>query len=685
MRMRRSLAWLLFPLLAGLLGGSGAATVEERLNAQRTLFLETEKALAAGNRKAFREGLESLTDYPLYSYLVFADLESRLRRADAKEVRAFLEAHGDTPHGQRLHQAWLHRLAREHRWRDLVADFDSRIATTALACHYRHALLRLDRRDEALDGVEHLWLHGRSQPDACDPVFDAWRAADRLTPELAWGRIRLALDAGQPGLARYISRYLPDAEQPWAERWLALHRRPEQAARVDWNAGSHERAGQMLEHAWLRLARQDPERASRLWQNRGSAAGLSDAQNLNVERTIALRLILRQGGDSLEYLADLPETVFDGQLREWHVRAALAAGDWAEVLKATERMDAAQRQDHAWRYWRARALGELGRDAEAAELFEALAGERNFYGFLAADRVERPYRIGHRGLDVSETRIDTLGNRPEFERAREWWALERSIDARREWERAIAGLGREDLKAAAVLAHGWGWHDRAIFAVALAQEFDDIELRFPLAHARLILDQAATQGINPAWALAVARQESAFMVDARSHAGALGLMQVMPTTGRNMAPHAKVRLNHAHDLLRPEVNVPIGTYYLRRNLDRFGGHPILSTAAYNAGAHRVDSWLPKNGEMPADVWAELIPFPETRAYVRRVLAYQVIYEMRLGLTPTTLSSLLPPITPRPDLEAARMAHTLDWNGRNGGGMALTQVCDAPGYVENPCS
>lgn len=175
------------------------------------------------------------------------------------------------------------------------------------------------------------------------------------------------------------------------------------------------------------------------------------------------------------------------------------------------------------------------------------------------------------------------------------------------------------------------------------------------------------------------------MVDARSHAGAMGLMQIMPATGRAMARHVDMKLSHPYELLDPEVNVPIGTYYLGRNLRRFGGHPILSTAAYNAGAHRVDDWLPKEGAMDADIWAELIPFHETRKYVRRVLAYQVIYEMRLGLSPTRLSSLLPPITAESDLEASSVAHFQHWESGNSELAMYARVCEAPGAQETPCS
>jgi len=680
---RSSLIWLLAPFLAALLAGSASASTDTRLDQQRALFKTTEEALTRGDRGTFQKGLDALSDYPLYSYLLYADLESRLNRAGAKEVRTFLDAHGDTPHGERLRHAWLTRLAREGRWGDLVRDYNPRNGSTTLSCHHRQALLKLDRPDEAFKDLDAIWLNGRSLPDVCNPVLDAWRNAGKLTPDLAWGRFELALEAGQPSLARYISRYLPESERPWADRWLNLYTQPTRITRTDWTADAHPKATAMFTQAWTRLARQDPEQALFLWKKHAQAQHLPADAALALERTLALRLTLRIGGDSIPHLSTLPEHIFDAQLREWQVRAGLAAGDWQVVNDAIDAMAPHQSKDYPWQYWKARALEALGQPDAARPLYEALAVERNFYGFMAADRAGLPYRIGHRPLSASASRIRALAERPAMQRAREWLALERGIDARREWERTLAGLDTADLKAASVLAHSWDWHDRAIFAAARAGEFDDMDLRFPLAHARLVMEQSARQGINPAWALAVARQESAFMQDARSHAGALGLMQVMPDTGRAMAQHVNLRLGHPHQLLDPEVNVPIGTYYLRRNLDRFGGHPILSTAAYNAGAHRVSGWLPREGAMEADIWAELIPFPETRGYVRRVLAYQVIYEMRLGLPPTRISSLLPPVTAQSDLEASRVAHNERWG--NGDLTAFTQVCDAPGYEEIPCS
>ena len=685
MTLRRFLLCCLFPMLVAVPAGAAVAGSQAPLEEQRTLFTSTEEALAAKDLDTFRKGLAGLTDYPLYSYLVFAELDARLDTASSDEIHAYHDTYADTPYAGQLRYRWLNHLASEKRWADLVADYSGRGSNTALSCQYRQGLLALGRGEEAIDDMERIWLTGRSLPDACDPVLDAWREAGGLTPELAWGRVALAMEDGQLGLARYVADELPEAEQAWVLRWQQLYRHPAEVAKAKFTAEDHAQAGAMLGQAWLRLARQDPEQALKLWQKRGAKQQLAAEQSLEIERTIALRLILRTGAKSLPHLATLPDAVFDEQLREWQVRAALAGQDWETVLAAITAMTPAQREDDAWRYWQARALEQLERKDEARALYTALAESRNFYGFLAADRVELPYRMGHRPLSVPDSRVQALAEEPAIQRAREWLALGRNVEARREWERAIAGFGETELKAASRLADSWGWHDRAIFAAARAGEFDDIELRFPLAHVRLVMENAARQGINPAWALAVARQESAFMVDARSHAGAMGLMQVMPSTGRAMARHVDLKLRNAQELLDPAVNVPIGTYYLSRNLQRFGGHPILSIAAYNAGAHRVKEWLPEEGAMDADIWAELIPYQETRKYVRRVLAYQVIYESRLGLDPTRLSSLLAPITAQSDLEASRVAHVEQGQTEDGELAIFAQVCEAPGAEDAPCS
>ncbi|MDX9767700.1 MAG: transglycosylase SLT domain-containing protein [Ectothiorhodospiraceae bacterium] len=662
------------------LANTVAAAVPQRSDeALRKLFVEAEAALQRKDRQGFERRLAELRDYPLHPYLVHAELDARLSSASTAEVDRFLRDHEGSLLADRLRSAWLDRLAREKRWREFLA-YQTNDASPAAACLRRRALLETGQRDQALEDLDAFWLTGRSLPNACDPVFDAWRKSGRLTADLAWGRFRLALEQSQTALAGFLRRDLPAAERAWADRWLELHHDPERLSQVKWDARAHAMAGTALTHGLVRLSRRDPALAAQIWDARGAGFRLTPQDRAVVEREIALRLAVRGHPDALGRLEKLPAQAFDAQLRQWQVRAGLAAQDWSAVAAAVAAMDDQTRSEEGWRYWQARALEASGHAASARELFAQVADERNFYGFLAADRLGRPYRIAHRATNPAVWRVEILEQKPGMRRARELLHLGRTTEARREWDYVLRQLDAADMEAAALLAAIWGWHDRAIFTAARARQFDDIDLRFPIAHENLVRTEASRQGLNPAWPFAILRQESAFMQDARSSAGALGLMQLMPATGRAMARHVGLSVSNPRELLDPARNIRIGTYYLRRNLDEFEGHAMLATAAYNAGAARVRSWLPTDGEVPADVWAELIPFGETREYVRRVFAYKVLYELRLSRDPTPLSVNMAPVAMRGSIGQARTAHL---EALSDPGNAA--ICDAPGYAEGPCS
>jgi soluble lytic murein transglycosylase len=206
-------------------------------------------------------------------------------------------------------------------------------------------------------------------------------------------------------------------------------------------------------------------------------------------------------------------------------------------------------------------------------------------------------------------------------------------------------MNDRELQIAAVIAGRWGWHARAIRTVVMSGHPDDLELRFPVIYRDVIEANAAKYEIDSGLIYGVVRQESAFVADARSDAGAIGLMQLLPSTGR--AGIRRLRLNARVEdaLLSVEHNVSLGVNYLKRVLDRYSGNQVLATAAYNAGPSRVNSWMPDE-TVDADLWVETIPYNETRGYVKNVLAFAAVYEYRLGKQPTRLTTRMPVIAPR---------------------------------------
>ena len=255
--------------------------------------------------------------------------------------------------------------------------------------------------------------------------------------------------------------------------------------------------------------------------------------------------------------------------------------------------------------------------------------ERSYYGFLAADELGVTYALGDNAFVADESRIKELGAQPELVRARELFLVGLDGRGRSEWDAVVRYFDAADKMQAAILAHRWGWHSRAIAAAASVGDYDDLALRYPLPYSETFQEYAAEASISPTWAYGVARSESLFMRDVKSSAGAIGLMQLMPATGKDVARRIKLPYSGLDTLTDPNSNIRLGTSYLGEMAERYRGNRVLATAAYNAGPHRVDAWLPQVGDLDARIWIENIPFNETRGYVRRVLAAETIFHWRM--------------------------------------------------------
>ncbi len=608
---------------------------------QRADFLAAESALKRGNLTEFEHLLRSLHHYPLYPYLRFEQLNRTLSQARDSDIAAFITDNAGTPLADRLRQRWLQSLAQRGQWQQLLANYPAHGVGTELECHRRLALHHTGRTGAALENITSLWLVAQSQPAACDRLFSLWQQQGGVTTELAWQRFRLAMAAQQTRLARYLLRFMSGQEKEWAELWLQVHNRPHLLNTGQLQAISPPVRDDILAHGIQRMASTDLEQAISLWdRSREEGTQIGSATRVEIEGKLATMLALRSHPLAVQRLTAVDDEWSDDTVRAWRVRASLAREDWYGVLRAIDRLNETERAAPDWRYWRARALAALGQEAHAEEIYLELAIERGYYAFLAADQLDLPYAFQHAPLSAEATDPVTSEAAAGMVRARELHALDRLLDARREWHYATRNLNNSQLQTAATLAHNWGWHDRAILTLARSSARDDIEMRFPLAHREQIVAQARAHNIDAALAYAVVRQESAFAPDARSPAGALGLMQLMPATARRVAAHLNMPPPDQSALSDIGTNLRLGLTYLRQMLDRFG-HQAAAVAAYNAGPQRVENWLPKDHLMAADIWAETIPFRETRNYVQNVLYFSTIYEHRMELPASRLAQRMP--------------------------------------------
>ncbi len=642
---------LLLILLLPVFGGLAASPEQDqRLLDQRAAFRQALARAELGDWSGVRPHLDLLRDYPLRPDLGAAWLRSTLGSGTDAEVEEFLVEYPDYSFSGDLRYRWARSLAKRRAWSRYLDLYETSFAGTGdteLQCLALTARLRTGTsRDVPTPGMD-LWMTAYSQPEECDPVFEYLSEAGFLTDEARRQRIRLALEAGQVRLARYLARPLTDADRATIDRWAKMRTDP--AGRLSDPARFRNLpdAGDLVTYGFRRLARIDPPRARELWPLYGDL-GISPEVALGIQRDIALAYARRFIPGARELITDQATVDDDPIVAQWRVRLALRDLDWETTLTALDDLPQDERSRTIWTYWRARATDGTGDIEAALPLFATLAGSRDYYGFLSADRLGVPYQLGHRPTPPDEEMIESLAARPDVIRARELFMTGLYGRGRAEWQLLLERLTPAQRAQASILAHRWGWHSQAIITASANGLRDDLELRFPTPWKESFETLSIRASLDPSFAYGIARSESLFMSDVASRAGAIGLMQLMPATGKQTARLAGIRYRGTATLTDPESNIVLGTTYLGRMLERFGGNMVLATAAYNAGPHRVSAWLPKDRQLPADVWVDTVPFRETRRYVRRVLESDTVFGWRVDGELRSLSLRMPPV--RPDAE-----------------------------------
>ncbi|MCK9539480.1 transglycosylase SLT domain-containing protein [Dokdonella sp.] len=629
-------------LLLALLALPASAADRADLRVQFREALAQARRPPEGAWKRLAASLEE-AGYPLVPYIELAALREHPTRLERREVERFLARWPDTLAARDLREAWLRELARREDWTTFRAFWQPTADRTLQCDELRARLAGGGKLDYAAD-IEPLWQGASPLPAPCDPVLRAARGAGLLDDARIEARIARAAEAGRAGTAADAARLLDGSRRSDAERIVAALRDPANTldkARKWPDDDAHREA---VAWAIARYARRNSAAAETAWAGLEARFKWDAAQKNRVLHALALYRSTSYSDDAMARLDALPEAAEDDATREWRVRVALASGDHAATLAALDRLSAQQQRDERWRYLRARILDKLGRSEAARALFAEVATQANFHGFLAADWIGAPYALCPRKLPIDADADAALQRQADLARAFEFRALGMLADARREWNFAMDKLDPLQRRRAADLASRQGWYDRAIFAFSAQPEtYTLYERRFPLGMEKQVRSDARTAGIDPAWAYAIIRAESAWMSDARSSADAYGLMQLLPAVGKQMAKAEGLAWSGAQSLFDARFNVRLGTRYLGLMADRFDGSPWLASAAYNAGAGAVARWLAARGTLEPDFFIETIPYRETREYVARVLAFSVIYDWRLNGKVLPLSVRMPRI------------------------------------------
>lgn len=599
---------------------------EEQLRAR---FLHAESAFKQKQLALYEKLKKGLEHYPLYPYLLFAELSAKIQTLSLDEFQSFMTKYPDSVLSEQLRKQFLNATAKKEEWSSFLKAYVPS-EDLSLQCHFlwsEHSLKK--NQHNALHQVQALWLRGTKPPEACHKLFQAFEASPLMTRPLVWQRIKLAILQNNEALARTMTGFIPKAEKALVELWILIHKNPSLVTQKKYFKEKHAANLEMIVHGVSLIAKKNPETAIQIWQQLHKDHPFQERHWGLVVRAIGLAFAGDRHPEAEKWLRKVPNSEANAQVHEWRIRVALLKEDWKSVLHWTTTLPVPLNQHEAWHYWQAMALDKLQHSQEANAIFAKLSKTRSYYGFLASQKLQKPYSIDHQKLSLDDNALAEINRKKSVQRARELYLIGREAKARTEWLYICQRMTDKERHSAASLALKWNLPNWSILALSKAHNKNALELRFPLVHTQSIMQEAHRHQIDPSLIFAVTRQESAFVNNAKSSAGALGLMQLMPSTAHMVAKKHQINI-HGQKLFEPATNIRLGTSYLRMMLDSYQNHPALAAAAYNAGPGRIRKWLPEKA-MPADAWVETIPIRETRDYVQNVMTYSVIYQQLLGL------------------------------------------------------
>mgnify|MGYP001546212277 CR=1 FL=1 len=635
--------------------GLAAAPPSAHAQGGDATILDAREALRAkdGARLALDRAAAAAERNPLAMWVDYWELSNRIGEVQQDEASAFESRWSGTYVEDRFRNDWLLELGRRQDWANFAAEFPRfRMNDDREVTCYGLLVDHLNGKDVGDDALA-AWLAQRDADDGCAAMATTLRDARVFSTANLWRKARYAVDASRPRAARQaVALVSPSAASAFDElldnpaRYLA--RRASAAGRG---------GAELATLALMRMASNDPDAAALLLSSRWERALPADLDAwawsaIGKQAALALQpnaddyfLRATKAAARSKVHIDWPDETL-----AWKARAALRADDgrarWQQVVQAIDAMSPSEQRDSAWVYWKARGLQALAKDSQdgealrglSRELLSELAGRMGFYGLLAAEHAGRPLVLPAAPAPLTGAETDAARTNPGLARALQLIAIGLRNEGVREWNYTLRGMGERELLAAAQLACDREVWDRCINTSDRTRNEVDMAQRYPTPFRAEVTARAREIGLDPAYVYGLIRQESRFVMDARSGAGASGLMQIMPATARWTAK--RIGLAYTPALIADrDMNLRLGAAYLKIILDDFGGSQALAAAAYNAGPRRPRKWREGPTLDPA-VWAENIPFAETRDYVKKVLGNATWYAALMGTRDATLKARL---------------------------------------------
>lgn len=583
------------------------------------------KALAnARDQRWERIELEAVDEHILSGYIHYHRLRGQLPAVSPERINAYIDTHHDSPLSGWIRRQAISQYGEAAQWADLRAVADSEPSGSERQCYYYTALLETDPV-RATEGGQALWQVGHSQPSACDTLFNQLRASGDIDATAIWERKMLAWQAGETRLKEYLGGLL-DGNWQTAKETVSNVEDAEALREAPACLGPRCAATPSFYRAAMwRFTRDDTASALEAWREIAPALTLPYDVQHAIEEELAFYALVRETPDSLAWVDRHLAQLDSERVLELRVRRALGQRQWADTLHWITAMPSEQQASSRWQYWLARANEQLDNHDAAQTHYQNAAGDRSFYGFAAAERIDQPFNLSlaqYRFDSVSRENVSAI---PAIKRAEALMRIGENGLANSEWLHAVRNAPREQALAIADYAEHKQKHALLVQTTIAGGLWDALEWRFPQAYSEQFLHWGRLSGVDPYLLMAIARRESAYNPQALSPVGARGLMQLMPGTAAQVSQEIGLSDPGPYGVLDPELNIRLGSTYFRDKLKRYDGNRLAATAAYNAGPSRVDRWLEEHGVEAFDLFIERIPYRETRDYVQAVLAYRVIF------------------------------------------------------------
>jgi soluble lytic murein transglycosylase len=635
-------ALLLVPVAAAQsVGGNSGANAFPGLQstpAQDDLFMSLREAARRDDALKAADLSARLGDYPVPSYVEYFNLKPRIRSAPESEIRDYLARYDGEAIADRLRNDWLLELGRNGNWTLFDEQYPRFVLDDDLQLKCYALMSRADKMQDVAGDARALLTSPKDYGDACPAMIGTLMQNGQFGAEDLWFQVRLAVEAGAGSLARRIAAIGGVSDR------LMVQAIDSPARTIAYGIGASTITHQLFIVALGRIARSNPDQAGAALVR--ELRGLTAGEQAQGWAQIAMQAALKLAPDAVDYWRKAGPVDLSPDGYQWRVRSALRRGDWKMVKVWIGAMPTALSMDPTWVYWNGRALKAEGKLEEAEVKFRSIASQTQFYGQLALEELGQKTVIPPRAAAVTPEEMAPVATNAGFARALKFFDLNMRWEGYREWNWQLRKMNDRQFLAAAEFARQKNVLDRMVNTSDRTRSEFDFTQRFPAPFAEVMHAATKAVGLDKAWAYGLIRQESRFIMAARSHVGASGLMQIMPGTAREVARRIGLTGFHGGQVNDISTNILLGTNYLSMVLNALDGSQALATAAYNAGPGRPRSWRSTlTRTVEGAIFAETIPFNETRGYVKNVLSNATYYAALFENSPQSLKKRLGMVTP----------------------------------------